>query len=207
MLGRLGALERVGHARDRLVGLPKNPGYPCHENQHGHSGILASGPSSRSVGLPARAEQFDGAFERLAGLDDASHEHENHSLPSYPIDQCRPIAARFGRIRQTGNGFEGLRQLAPHDAHSGEPEHYLEVFRRLSEPLAQLTRTAEGRYGRARGRPLRGNEARPKNQLKIKLEPVPAIVGRQPACQLDPSLQVCDGLEIGRAQGCVLAAL
>src|SRR5262245_2184615 len=52
-----------------------------------------------------------------------------------------------------------------------------------------------------------GDQARSQDQLKIKLGPVLALAGRQPACQLDPSLQVCDGLEIGRAQGRVLAGL
>src|SRR4029077_14571867 len=54
---------------------------------------------------------------------------------------------------------------------------------------------------------MRSDEARPQDQLKIKLGSVPALVGRQPACQLDPSLQVCDGLEIGRALGRILAGL
>src|SRR5258708_25616913 len=52
---------------------------------------------------------------------------------------------------------------------------------------------------------MRCDEARPQDQLKIKLGPVPARVERQPARQVDPSLQVCDGLEIGRALGRVLA--
>ena len=52
---------------------------------------------------------------------------------------------------------------------------------------------------------MRCDEARPQDQLKIKLGPVPARVERQPARQLDPALQVCDGLEIGRALGRVLA--
>jgi len=83
----------------------------------------------------------------------------------------------------------------------------LKVFRWLSKPLAHLTGTGEGRDGRARGRPLRGDEARPQDQLEIKLGSVLALAGRQVAYHLDASLQVCDGLEVGRAQGRILASL
>ena len=62
----------------------------------------ASWPAVRAAILSASStgvEQLDSALERLAGLDDASHEHENHRLPSYAIEQCRPITARLGGTR------------------------------------------------------------------------------------------------------------
>src|SRR5262249_27278162 len=81
------------------------------------------------------------------------------------------------------------------------------ILGRLSEPLAQLTSTGEGRHCRARGRSMRGDEARSQDQLKIKLRPVLALAGRQAACAFDASPQVCNGLKVGRAQGRVLAGL
>src|SRR5262245_19149895 len=46
-----------------------------------------------------------------------------------------------------------------------------------------------------------GDEARPQSEQEIKLGFVLALADLQVACQLDASLQVCDGLEVGRAQG------
>ena len=136
MLDRVGAFKRGRHARNRLVDLAENPQHPCRKRQHGHAGVLAGGPGGQSVGLLACAEHLDGAFEFLSGLHDASHEHENHRPPADHIEQCPPVAARFGSARHTIDGFERLRQLAPHDVHSREPEHHLKILRRLSEPLA-----------------------------------------------------------------------
>jgi hypothetical protein len=54
---------------------------------------------------------------------------------------------------------------------------------------------------------LRGDETRPQDQLEIKLGFVLALADRQVACHLDAAPQVCDGLEVGRAQGRVFASL
>ena len=170
----------------------------------------ASWPATRAAILSDSstcAEHLESAFERVAGVDDASHEHENHRLPSYSIEQCRLIAARFGGARQSGDGFERLRQLASHDARGRQPEHHLQVFRRLSEPLAQLASAGEGRHGLARSRPVRGDETRPQHQLKIELSPVLVLSGRQAADHLDAALHMRHGLDVGRAQGGVLAGL
>ena len=86
MLDRVGAFKRGSHSCDRLVDIAENPEHPRHEGQHGHSGVLAGCPSSHPVGLLTCAEHLDSAFERLAGLDDASHEHENHRLSAYRVD-------------------------------------------------------------------------------------------------------------------------
>src|SRR5450756_1186973 len=91
MLDRVRAFKRCGHSRNRLVDSAENPKHPRHENQDGHSSVLAGCPSSHSVGLLSCAEHLDSSFERLAGLNDASHKHENHPLPSYAIEQCRLI--------------------------------------------------------------------------------------------------------------------
>jgi hypothetical protein len=128
-------------------------------------------------------------------------------LPAHHIEQSRAIAARLGRTRQIGDGFKGLRQLAPHDARGCQPEHHLKVFRRFSEPLAQLAGAREDRHSFACRRPVRGDEARPQDQLEIELGPLLASTRRQSACHFDASLQVCDGLEIGRAQGGILTGL
>ena len=99
MLDRVGAFKRGGHSRNRLVDLTENPKHPRHEDQHRHSSVLAGCPGRHSVGLLTCAEHLNSSFKRLAGLNYASHEHENHRLPSYPIKQCRLITARFGGLR------------------------------------------------------------------------------------------------------------
>src|SRR5260370_36017882 len=95
MLDRIGTFKRGGHSRNGVIHLAENPKHPRHENQHGHSSVLAGCPSSYSVGLLTCVEQLDSAFERLTGFDKASHEHENHPLSSYSIEQCWPITAPF----------------------------------------------------------------------------------------------------------------
>jgi len=86
MADRVGSLKRRSHSRDRLVDLAENPRHPRHESQYGHPGILASRPSSDSIGLLTCIEQLQSVFKHLAGLNDAPHEHEDHRPPSYPIE-------------------------------------------------------------------------------------------------------------------------
>src|SRR6266516_4317581 len=78
MVDRLGALERGSHSCDRPVDIAENPKHPRHEGQHGHSGILSGCPSSHPVGFLTYTKYLNSAFDRLAGLDDASPEKENH---------------------------------------------------------------------------------------------------------------------------------
>jgi hypothetical protein len=99
MLDSVGAFKRGGHTRNRFVDLAENPKHPRHEDQNGHSSVLAGCSSTHSVGLRTCAEHLYSSFECLAGLNDASHEHENHRLPSYPIEQCCLITACFGGPR------------------------------------------------------------------------------------------------------------
>ena len=89
------------------------------------------------VRLPARAEHLDRALERLAGLDEASHEHEDHRLPSNAVEQCRPIVARFGGTWQARNGLY-LEDLYVTPEHRGAG-----VGRKLLRHLAQVA-VAEG---------------------------------------------------------------
>jgi hypothetical protein len=99
MVDYVGALKRRCHSRNPLVDLAENPRYPRHERQYGYPGILASRTSLYSISLRSCVEQLHSAFKHLAGLDDAPHEHENHRPSSYPIEQCRPVTASFGRLR------------------------------------------------------------------------------------------------------------
>src|SRR5262249_62240163 len=87
------------------------------------------------------------------------------------------------------------------------PEHLLKVLGRFAEPLAKFTSTGEGCHGLARARPLRGDEARPQDQFGIQLGSVPILAHRQSAGTLDSSLQMRNGLKIGRTQSRVLAGL
>src|SRR5262249_50988034 len=98
-------------------------------------------------------------------------------------------------------------QLTTNDARCGQPKHDLELLGGISEALAQLARTSEVRHRMWRGRPLGSDEAWSQCELEIKLPSVlPCAVG-QTGQDLDAFPQVCDGLEVGGAHGCLLACL
>src|SRR5262249_12873367 len=99
MATRVGAYERSSHSTPRLIDVAENPRHPRHEYQHGNSSILADCPSSNSVGFLTCVEQLDSALERFAGRYDAPHEHENHRLPSYRIEQCWAVTSLLGGNR------------------------------------------------------------------------------------------------------------
>ena len=187
--------------------MAENPEHPRGESQDGYSGVLTGRARGHLVGFRTCVEHFERAFDRLAGLGASPHKQENHRSPAGCIDQGWPIAARLRDIQQRPNGFESLRQLASNNACCRQPEHHLKVLGRLTEPLAQLTRSGEGGHGLAIGRPLGGDEARAQDHLKIEFAAVLAIAGRHAAPHLDASTQVGNGLDIGRAQGCVLTRL
>jgi len=112
MLDRVCAFKRGAHLRTA------SSTWPSIQNTHAASANMATSaswpaaPGGQSVGLLACAEHLDGAFEFLSGLHDASHEHENHRPSADHIEQCPPVAARFGGARHALDGFERLRQLA-----------------------------------------------------------------------------------------------
>ena len=86
-----GALERGVHSRDRPLDLAEHPEHPRHERQHGHAGVLAGDACRHPVGLLAGAEHLDRSLHRLARLDDASQEEQDHRLSAYRVDQRRPV--------------------------------------------------------------------------------------------------------------------
>ena len=203
----IGTLEGGDHPRDGRIGVAEQPQSPRHQGQVGHSGILAGRPRRQSLLLAAGVECIDGPLDRFAGGGQMSHEKENHRLPAHRVEQRRSITARLGEIKQDRDRLLGPRQLPAHDARSGQPEHDLKMLGRVSEALAQLARTGEGRHRLVRGRPLGGDQAGTQRELEIELQPVLCRALGQMAQGLDAALRVRDGLEIGGAHGGLSAGL
>ena len=141
------------------------------------------------------------------GTGEVSHEKADHPLPAHRIEQRRSIVARFGELDQGRDGFLGQRQLTAHDARGGQPEHHLVLLGRVSKALAQLTRAGKGCHRLVRGWPLGSDQAGPESELEVKFQPVLSRAVGQMARGLDTSLQVRDGLKVGRAHGGLLAGL
>ena len=110
-------------------------------------------------------------------------------------------------MEQGRDRFLGQRQLTAHYARGGQPEHHLVLLGRVSKALAQLTRAGKGCHRLVRGWPLGGDQAGPESELEVKFQPVLSRAVRQMARGLDTSLQVCDGLKVGRAHGGLLAGV
>src|SRR4029078_11248040 len=99
VLDRISAFKRGFHSRNGLVGVAENPEHPGHKHEHGDASILAAHPGRNPVRLLTRADHLESALERVAGVTDASHKHENHRLPSYSISQSPLNAVRLLRPR------------------------------------------------------------------------------------------------------------
>jgi hypothetical protein len=79
MSDRIGTLKRGGHSRGCHVDVAEDPKGPRHQGETRRSSVLASCPSSKFLGLIARAERLDSPFGQLTGINDMSHKQEYHA--------------------------------------------------------------------------------------------------------------------------------
>src|SRR5262249_20313388 len=71
MMDHVCTFECFSHACDGSVNVAENPEHPRHESHDGHAGVLAGRPSSYLAGFLTCLEHLTGAFDHLAGFDDA----------------------------------------------------------------------------------------------------------------------------------------
>ena len=94
------------------------------------------------------------------------------ACPRVALSKAGLVAARQRAVENGGDGFACERQFSPHHTGCRQPEHHLQIFRRIAEPFAQFARTDEG-FDRRRGsRPLRRDQARAEDKAQIDLLPV-----------------------------------
>ena len=119
------------------------PQCPRHHGKTRHAGVLARRPGKEPLGIAGDIKGSNRLLGPVARLGETPHHEQQQSRTAQRVEQCRPVLARFGEGDDCLDCVQRLAQFAADRANGAQPVQYLQIFRSIAEPLAQLARPSE----------------------------------------------------------------